>query len=77
MKYLRIHNISTHINFYQNLFIYEYVFLNSRKDRRKDGVFFVGCRRTYVLNNLLKFQSRTHILKGYFVLKTLLNSDLV
>ena len=30
------------------------IFLNSRKDvkpeRRKDGVFFVRCRRTYVLN---------------------------
>ena len=25
--------------------------LNSRKDTRKDGVFFVECRRTYVLNN--------------------------
>ena len=25
------------------------IFLNSRKDRRKDGVFFVRCRRTYVL----------------------------
>ena len=35
------------------------IFLNSRKDRqkdvkterRKDGVFFLRCRRTYVLNN--------------------------
>ena len=25
------------------------LFLNSRKDRRKDGVLFVRCRRTYVL----------------------------
>ena len=29
------------------------IFLNSRKERRKDGKteFFVRCRRTYVLNN--------------------------
>ena len=27
------------------------IFLNSRKEGRKDGVFFVRCRRTYVLNN--------------------------
>ena len=57
MAYLRIHNVSIHINFYQNRFINECVrifFLNSRKDRRKDGnsEFFVRCRRTYVLNNL-------------------------
>ena len=42
MKYLRIHNISIRINFHQNRFINECVmkeFLNSRKDRRKDGVF--------------------------------------
>ena len=28
------------------------IFLNSRKDRRKDGVFCVRCRRTYVLNKV-------------------------
>ena len=40
IKYLRIHNVSIHINFYQNRFINECVrkiFLNSRKDRSKDG----------------------------------------
>ena len=40
MKYLRIHNIGIHINFYKNRFINESVrriFLNSRKERRKDG----------------------------------------
>ena len=25
-------------------------FLNSRKERRKDGFFFVRCRRAYVVN---------------------------
>ena len=54
MKYLRIHNISIHIIFYQNRFIGR-IFLNSRKDRHKDvkterKSFFVKCRRTYVLN---------------------------
>ena len=54
MKYLRIHNVSIHINFYQNQFINVLgrIFLNSSKDRRKDGV-FVRCRRTYVFNNWL------------------------
>ena len=28
------------------------IFLISRKDRRKDGFFFMRCRRTYVLNKL-------------------------
>ena len=41
MKYLRIHNVSIHLNFYKNRFINECVrkniFLNSRKDRRKVG----------------------------------------
>ena len=37
IKYLRIHNVSIHINFYQNQLINECViFLNYRKDRRKD-----------------------------------------
>ena len=27
------------------------MFLKSRKDRRKGGVFFMRCRRTYILNN--------------------------
>ena len=35
------------------------IFLNYRTDgkteRRKDGVFFVRCRRTYVLNNSLNY----------------------
>jgi hypothetical protein len=52
MKYLRILNNSIHINFYQNRFINESVRKNFLKfsERRKDGVFFVSCRRTYVLN---------------------------
>ena len=54
MKYLRIHNVNIHINVYQNPFINECelrrIFLNSHKDRRKDGVLFVRFRRTYVLN---------------------------
>ena len=53
------------------------IFLNSRKERRKDvkterrkdvkterrkdGVFFVRCRRTYVLNNTLKDILLLHI----------------
>ena len=45
IKYLRIHNISVHINFYQNRFIIESVRKNFLKfpervtERRKDGVF--------------------------------------
>ena len=38
--------------FYQNRSINEYVRKIFLKDRRKDGFFFVRCRRTYVLNNL-------------------------
>ena len=52
MEYLRIHNVSIHINFYQNRFIMNVlgrIFLNSRKERRKDDS-FVRCRRTDVLN---------------------------
>ena len=51
MKYLRIYNVSIHI--YQNRFINESVRKNFLKfsERRKDGVFFESCRRTYVLNN--------------------------
>ena len=43
IKYLRIHNISVHINFYQNRFINESVRKNFLKisegktERRKDG----------------------------------------
>ena len=33
MKYLRVHNVNIHINFYQDQFIHEFV------DRDKDGVF--------------------------------------
>ena len=48
MKYLRIYNIGIHINL-----INESVRKNFLKFsyRRKDGVFFVRCRRTYVLKN--------------------------
>jgi hypothetical protein len=48
IKYLRIHNVSIHITFYH------IIFLNSRKDRRKDLVFCKICRKTYVLNKLDK-----------------------
>ena len=48
MKYLHIHNISIHINFYQNLFLNECVKIPGSHSFR---VFFVRCRRTYVLNN--------------------------
>ena len=47
MKYLCIHNVSIHINFYQKRFINECVgktflkFPYRRKNRRKDGVFKV------------------------------------
>ena len=61
IKYLLIHNISVHINFYQNRFINESVRKNFLKisegktERRKDvkterRSFFVSCRN-YVLNN--------------------------
>ena len=63
IKYLRIHNIGIHINFYQNRFINESVrkiflkFSKRQTERRKDGKterlsFFVRCKRTYVLNNI-------------------------
>ena len=64
MKYLRIYNISIHINFYQNRFINESVrknflkFSERQTERRKDGVFFVSCRRTYVLNNQTEFSTK-------------------
>ena len=53
MKYLRIHNIGIHINFYQNRFINESARKNFLKFSVKDvktEFFFVRCRRTYVLN---------------------------
>ena len=52
MKYLRIHNISTHINFYQNRFINEYV-LGRRK--KCDLRLIVDCR------DLQKFKSNNQI----------------
>ena len=48
--------------------VLERIFLNSRKEGRKEGrkdgkterrSFFVRCRRTYVLNNILMSQSKT------------------
>ena len=64
MKYLRIHNNSIHIIFYENRFVNECVrknflkFLEGKTERRKDvkterRSFFVSCRRTYVLNNVI------------------------
>ena len=48
IKYLCIYNISIHTNFYHRV-INKGIFLNSRKDRRKDGI-FVGSRRTYIMS---------------------------
>ena len=78
MKYLRNHNISIHINFYQNRFINEC----ARKKKAKIPEFrsftvsefhsfrvsqfqsfFVRCRRTYVLNNI---RQRTSISNNLF-----------
>ena len=79
MKYLRIYNISIHINFYQNRLKNKSVrknflkFSERRKDvkteRRKDvktwrRSFFVSCRRTYVLNNTFQM----HICKLFWQL---------
>ena len=53
MKYLRIYNISIHINFYQNRFINESVWKNFLKfsERRKDGVFLsVVEELTFLIN---------------------------
>ena len=54
MKYLRIHNITIHINHYKNRFINECA--RKIKDKIPEShsfrVFFVRCRRTYVLKNL-------------------------
>ena len=54
MKYLRIHNVSIHIDFYQNQFINEcFRKTDGKTERRKDvkTEFFVRCRRIYVLNS--------------------------
>ena len=69
MKYLRIYNISIHINFYQNQFINECVrknflkFSEGRKDvkteRRKDGVF------------LLVVEELTFLIRGMTVVRGL------
>ena len=58
MKYLCIHDVSVHINFYQNRFINECVRKNFLKfplrqtERCKDGLLFVRCRKTYRLNKI-------------------------
>ena len=56
VKYLRIHNISIHIFFfYQNRFINECVrknFLKYSEGQTERRIFFVSCRRTYVLNKI-------------------------
>ena len=53
MKYLHIHNVSIHRSFYRNRFINECVGKAFLKFpiRRKDRVFFVRYKRTFVLNN--------------------------
>jgi len=48
MKYLRIHNICTY-KFYQNLFT------NSRKERRKDGVFLWDVEELTFLITYMKY----------------------
>ena len=54
IKSLRIHNVSIHIHFYKNQSLNECVRKTFLKFpyRCKDGVIFVRCRRTYVLNNI-------------------------
>ena len=56
IKYLRIHNVSIHINFYQNRLINECFrkkILYSRKDRWKDvkTEFFFEMQKNFFLNN--------------------------
>ena len=57
MKYLRIHNIGIHINFYQNRFINESVrknflkFSESQMERRKDRVFLSDVEEIMFLIN--------------------------
>ena len=56
IKYLRNYNISMYINFYQNRFINECARKKKAKipEFQSFRVFFVRCRRTYVLNKWLK-----------------------
>ena len=53
VKYLRVHNVSIHINFDRNRFINQCVRKTFLKFPYRRS-FFVRCRRTYVLN---KFQN--------------------
>ena len=67
MNYLRNYNVSTHRNF-----CVRKIFLNCRKDRRKDvnTEFLVKCRKTYVLNNKKKITRTKSIqLLIFFVYK--------
>ena len=50
MKYLRLHNISIHINIYQNRFINECARMIKAKipESQSLRVFFVRCRITYM-----------------------------
>ena len=67
MKNLRLYNVSIHRIFYQNRFINEY----ARKKKAKIPefpsfrVFFVSCRRTYVLNKLKKQGQKLSIRQCY------------
>ena len=66
IKYLHIHNVSIHINLYQNRFKNECVrrlFLNSRTDVKTE--FFVRCRRTYVLNKSTNSKKYNRFFKKY------------
>ena len=56
MKYLRIHNVSIHINIYQNRFINECVPVQT--ERRKDGVFLWDVEEhTFLINFLGNFST--------------------
>ena len=63
MEYLRIHNISIHIIFYQNRFINECNKKNFLKipERQSNRDVFVRCRRTYVLNKRIIGQNKEHL----------------
>ena len=64
MKNLRLHNVCIYINSYQNEFIIECASesLANIPKSHSPVVFFVRCRRTYVLNKIFKiFEDRSYI----------------
>ena len=68
MKYLRINNISIHINFYQNRFINE-CYRKIKSKIPEFHIFLVRCRRTYVLNNKYTFKVRYSVIYIVILLK--------